>query len=170
MKKLTAILLTLSLMLTMLCTPALAGNETSTTLYSTAILGQTGKSGRDWMSNDTSRAALAALLTTEFLLAFGDPSPLYTAIVDGIAEDAVYVGLDGNNDLHVLYFLPEQFLYVIYSPMDDTMGVSLLGLGDQQTPASVMNALKGSGLVNRYSAVSQADILTFMFKLQSMLE
>ncbi|MGN1019996.1 MAG: hypothetical protein ACI4O7_06455 [Aristaeellaceae bacterium] len=169
MKNFLAVLMAVSLLLTMCCAPALAEEETYHFVESTALVYAMGLSADEWMSTDVSRAALAALMVPELLIAFGDPSTFYSAVLEGIEQDKVYLGVDSDGALNIFYFIPDHILYILFTPGTDSLGVSLLDFSDQLDPDEMMKTCILSGVVNEYRVVPQADIIAFMNQLEPLL-
>lgn len=116
MKQLTAILLTLSLRLTMLCAPALTEDQTSLLLWGTACLSRMDKSSEEWLETENSRAALVSFAALEILSCCGQGSTLFGLVSESIEQGEVFVCLDTHQELIILCFGEEQCAYLSYAP------------------------------------------------------
>ena len=165
MKKLTAILLTLSLMLTMLCAPALAEEEPNTFVNETVILGPMGLTADDWMATPNARAVLAGCLPFDLYFAFGEDSEVYQTVVASMDNGAVFVARD-ERVLHIVCFNGARQAIVFYFPDTDKLGYSMQEVSASMNPDSLMQHYVANGIISEYHAVPGEDILDFLQNLQ----
>ena len=164
MKKLTAILLTLSLMLTMLCTPALA-EQSNTFLEETAILGAFGMSADEWIGTAEARVALAACMPLDLYFSFGEDSEVYRTVVASMDNGSVFVARD-ERVLHIVCFNGARQAIVLYFPDTDKLGYSMQEVSASMNPDSLMQHYVANGIISEYHAVPGEDILDFLQNLQ----
>ncbi|MGN1019995.1 MAG: hypothetical protein ACI4O7_06450 [Aristaeellaceae bacterium] len=168
MKNFLAVLMAVSLLLTMCCAPVLAEEENQY-FGSTVLLDGMGLSTEEWMSMGSARAALAAMIVPELLLACGEDSPIYATVLEGINLGTVFVGVDSDAALNVLYFGEEHFAYVLYVPPENAMGAALMDFDSSLDADGLMQLYVAGGLLDEYFAVPQEDIAAFLDNLQTML-
>ena len=168
MKKLTAILLTLSLMLTMLCTPALAEEETNTFLEQTLFLGASDLSMEEWLASDESRAALVACLSLDYYLCYGEDSEIYRTVVGSMDQGEVFIGV-ADSMLQIVCFNGDRQAVAFYFPEADKLGYTLADISAEIAPAKMMEYYVAGGIMSEYYAVAHDDIVDYLMEVRSAL-
>ena len=161
MKKLTAILLTLSLMLTMLCAPALAEEEPNTFVNETVILGPMGLTADDWMATPNARAVLAGCLPFDLYFAFGEDSEVYQTVVASMDNGEIFVGRD-DSMLLIFCFLGDKQAIGYFFPSTGALGYSLDEISASVDPDAMMQYYVAGDILSEYYAVPGEDILDFL--------
>ena len=170
MKKLTAILLTLSLMLTMLCTPALAEEDDELYIFTdTQFVSLIEYSVDEWLDNDAARAMLVTLLGLDINTRYKDNATFRTIIGNSMDNGEVFLALDCANQLLATYVDTDYYLCAVYDPASDEVAVGMSPIdviGDVE--AYIQSAIN-DGVFIEYYAVPRADISAFLTALQNQL-